>query len=198
MNIPGLMFPRFPKVRADERLVLVRMGRIDQRPRGPGRVFLLPIIDRGVVLSLAPHRLRLDAVPARSSEGRGVAVDVEIEYRIVDPVAFVTQYITPAEVGLRIAVRGLLNHLSGARTYGDALDRAALEAEARPYVIRDLERAGACDVELRVRSVEGREIPEAEEDARLIKLGAHGSSGYAPRSLDSSDAPLRPRDISER
>jgi len=32
--------------------------------------------------------------------------------------------------------------------------------------------AGARDVELRVRSVEGRVIPEAEEDARLIQLGA--------------------------
>jgi regulator of protease activity HflC (stomatin/prohibitin superfamily) len=172
MNITRPRFPGVREVRSDERLVLVRMGRIDQRLRGPGRVFLVPIIDQGVVISLAPQRIHLEDVPARSSEGRGVAVDLEIDYRIVDPVAFVRQHITPPEVGLRIAVRGLLNHLSGARTYGDVLDRAALEAEARPYVIRDLERAGACDVELHVRSVEGREIPDAVEDARLIQLGA--------------------------
>lgn len=172
MNIPVLRFPGVREVRADERLVLVRMGRIEPRLRGPGRVFLLPIIDQGVVMSLAPQRLYLEDVPARSSEGRGVAVDLEIDYRIVDPVAFVRQHITPPEVGLRIAVRGLLNHLAGARTYGDVLDRAALEAEARPYVISDLERAGARDVELHLRSVKGREIPDAEEDARLTQLGA--------------------------
>ena len=110
-------------------------------------MFLLPFIDQGVVMSLAPQRLVLEDIPVRSSEGRGVAVDLEIDYRIVDPVAFVTQHITPPEVGLRIALRGLLNHLAGERTYGDVLDRAALEAEARPYVIRNLEQAGARDVE---------------------------------------------------
>jgi regulator of protease activity HflC (stomatin/prohibitin superfamily) len=73
-------------VREDQRMVVFRLGRTNESfVRGPGLVFMLPIIDRGLVVDTGEQTMRLDQLGAATNDGRGITLDVTLRYRIVDP-----------------------------------------------------------------------------------------------------------------
>jgi len=162
------------RVSPDERLVLVRAGRFDQNSlRGPGLVFLRPITDRGVRVSLLPQHFALDAVPATASDGSGVFADLDVSFRVVDPVAFVTS-IPPPPAGLRAIARAALKESLRTAVPGEALFPGDVESQIAPLLEGRLASAGAHDVAIRVTrvrpgSVEGAD--EAEFQALLRQEG---------------------------
>lgn len=160
------------RIGPDERLVVYRFGHADTSAmRGPGIIFLVPVIDSGVRVSLLPQHVALDAVPATTSDGRGVGVDLDLRFRVVRPLVFVAEVPWPFAAGLRRQMRFVLAHATTGLSLGDALEGGALEAAALPLIHDLLTRAGAADLHVRVARVRAMTTSEDDERAALVRLG---------------------------
>jgi regulator of protease activity HflC (stomatin/prohibitin superfamily) len=88
-----------------DRLVVFRLGRcIGQK--GPGLVVLIPIIDRGVKVSLLEKACEIPPTEVVTRETILTRIAYTMRYRIVDPVLSVTQVggLEPALMGMGITV----------------------------------------------------------------------------------------------
>jgi hypothetical protein len=151
------------RVPANEWFVRLRRGRIDARSvRGPARVLQAPLLDRGVRVPVDRQEFALESVPIRAPDGAGLLVDVELAYRVVDPVAFVINLIPPP-AGLRALVRGAAQKLlqdepgTGTTFPGD------LERGIGPIVEGRLAAAGTRDIALKVLRVRPGAVDGADE-----------------------------------
>jgi regulator of protease activity HflC (stomatin/prohibitin superfamily) len=88
----------------EERLVVYRMGRSSAAlVHGPGRVLLLPLLDRGIVVDMAERRLAFDGLTATTRDAHQIEADVSVRLRVTDP-----RSVTDAVIDLPDALRGLL------------------------------------------------------------------------------------------
>ena len=160
------------RVGPDERLVVFRFWPSRSITlRGPGRVFLVPVIDRPVLVDLRPQEILSDAVPATTADGRGIAVDVQVNWTVVDPLRWAQDIIAPFPPGLRILIRGRLRAAVGTMAYADAIERGTVEAAVAPVLEALLVKAGAKDVRARILRVQAATISDDQEMARLRQLG---------------------------
>jgi hypothetical protein len=74
------------KVKPDERIVVFRMGRTrPDRVKGPGFVFLIPIIDHVVHVDMRRQSVHLPDVTIPVANGEPWPATVTISYRVTDP-----------------------------------------------------------------------------------------------------------------
>jgi regulator of protease activity HflC (stomatin/prohibitin superfamily) len=86
-----------------ERLVVFRLGRcIGQR--GPGTAFLVPVVDRGVRVSLRETSLEVAPHRAVTQDGEPIHADLRIHWKVVDPIRAVLSVQDPAEALRRRAL----------------------------------------------------------------------------------------------
>jgi regulator of protease activity HflC (stomatin/prohibitin superfamily) len=72
-------------IRADERAVVYRLGRILPGSRGPGLVLVAPIIDRVVRVTTNEQKTALKDVSVVTSDNAAMHVDATVEFRVTDP-----------------------------------------------------------------------------------------------------------------
>lgn len=100
------------------RLVVFRLGRSIGH-KGPGLVWLWPILDRAVAADLREQVLEVPHQTTITKDNAPISVDVLVYSRIIDPVASVVQVAgsvgssgsppsTTSRVGVRYPWRGLL------------------------------------------------------------------------------------------
>src|SRR5271169_6585306 len=77
------IFP-FRIIREYQRIVLFRLGRV-VGTRGPGIVFLIPIVDRPSVVDLRELFLEIPYQTAITKDNAGISIDFIIFYKVVDP-----------------------------------------------------------------------------------------------------------------
>ncbi len=68
-----------------ERGVLFRLGRVTGKPRGPGLIFIIPIIDRLVRVSLRIVTLDIEPQDIITKDNVTVRVDAVTYFRVVEP-----------------------------------------------------------------------------------------------------------------
>ena len=68
-----------------ERGVLFRLGRVTGAPRGPGLIFIIPIVDRLVRVSLRTVTLDIEPQDIITKDTVTVRVDAVTYFRVVDP-----------------------------------------------------------------------------------------------------------------
>ena len=73
----------------NSRLVIFRLGRLVGAV-GPGIVFLLPVVDRGIPVSLSEQSGGRTDEPATTRDGARLLVDWTCRYKIIDPTASLT------------------------------------------------------------------------------------------------------------
>jgi regulator of protease activity HflC (stomatin/prohibitin superfamily) len=78
-------------VREYERLVIFRLGRLLQTPKGPGLTFIIPIIDRRVIVDLRTVAFDVPRQNVVSRDNVSVEVDAVVYYRVYDPNRAITQ-----------------------------------------------------------------------------------------------------------
>ena len=71
-------------VREYERIIIFRLGRAIGA-RGPGIVFLIPIIDRGVIVDLRENFLEISKQTCITKDNAPVDIDFLIYYKVYDP-----------------------------------------------------------------------------------------------------------------
>jgi regulator of protease activity HflC (stomatin/prohibitin superfamily) len=73
-----------------QRLVVFRLGRFLDRPKGPGIVFLIPVIDRALKVDLREQKREISNQEATTKDFIPVSFDLDWYYRILDPIKAVT------------------------------------------------------------------------------------------------------------
>lgn len=74
-----------------QRLVVFRLGRALSQDRGPGLVFLIPIIDRPVWVDLREQFLEIPAQTCITRDNAPISIDFLIYWKVIEPRASVIQ-----------------------------------------------------------------------------------------------------------
>ena len=138
-----------------ERGVVFRLGRLDPRPRGPGWVWTLPVLD-GLVVVPVDERERQVAVDGVRTSAGDARVSATVRFRVVDPVAAVVHAEDAEEATLAAVALALRSAAERRRS----VDDPAVADEARTAAA---DAAAAWGVEVRsVRIGRTARIEETE------------------------------------
>src|SRR5574338_644809 len=152
-----------------KRLVVFRLGRVTPKPRGPGLVFLIPIIDRAVPVDLREQVREVPHQTAITKDNAPISIDFLWYYKVLDPAESVLQ------VGnFEMAAQGMATTTLRAVIGGIPLDDVLSEREHINNMLRTrldevTERWG-----VKVTNVEIREIvpPRDVQDAMNRQMSA--------------------------
>ena len=89
--IVAVLFAALKVLREYERGVVFRLGRLLTQPRGPGLIFLIPIIDRMVRIDLRTVTLTVPPQEVITRDNVPVRVNAVAYFRVVDPTAAVVE-----------------------------------------------------------------------------------------------------------
>jgi len=78
-------------VPADQRLVVFRLGRPLETAKGPGLVFLLPILDRAISIDLKEQVRELPHDTATTKDFKAVSFAFRWHYQVLDPIRSVLE-----------------------------------------------------------------------------------------------------------
>jgi len=144
-----------------QRLVVFRLGRC-VGPKGPGLIFLIPVVDRAVKVDLREQVREIPHQTAITKDNAGISVDFIWYYKILDPVESVLQ------VGnFEAAAQGMATTTLRAVIGGISLDDALSEREHINSMLRTrldevTERWGVKVTNVEIREIiPPREIQEA-------------------------------------
>lgn len=134
-----------------ERLVVFRMGRATpDLVRGPGLVFLLPVLDRPIVVDLREQSTRV-AATGTASDHEPIEVDLSVTWRIVDPYRSVVQVARFADA-LRDVAASTIRDALRARASDEAIfDHGGLAEDVRLPLGTTIERWGGAVTAVAVR-----------------------------------------------
>jgi regulator of protease activity HflC (stomatin/prohibitin superfamily) len=166
--IAGLLFISLKVVREYQRIVVFRLGR-SIGTRGPGIVFLIPVIDRPVWVDLREAYLEIPQQTAITKDNASISIDFIIFYRVVNAVDSVVKIEDFAGAVENIATT-TLRSVVGDMMLDDVLSkREALNATLQTKLDDVTQRWGA-----KVTSVEVREItpPPAVQEAMTRQMSA--------------------------
>jgi len=89
--IVALLAASLKVLREYERGVVFRLGRLIKNPRGPGLIFLIPLIDRMVRMELRTVTLTVPPQEVITRDNVPVRVNAVAYFRVVDPIAAVVE-----------------------------------------------------------------------------------------------------------
>jgi regulator of protease activity HflC (stomatin/prohibitin superfamily) len=89
--IVAVLFAALKVLREYERAVVFRLGRLIREPRGPGLIFLIPILDRMVRIDLRTVTLTVPPQEVITRDNVPVRVNAVAYFRVVDPTAAVVE-----------------------------------------------------------------------------------------------------------
>lgn len=178
-----IIFPLSVKiVREYQRLVVFRLGRCIGT-RGPGIVFLIPIVDRPVWVDLREFFLEIPRQDSITKDNAPIAIDFITFYKVVEPVASVVQVGNFEGAAQNIAATTLRS------VVGDiALDDVLAKRDEINHILRAkldeiTERWG-----VKVTNVEIREIipPPGVQEAMTRQMSAERSRRAVVTEADGS------------
>jgi len=170
-----------------QRLVVFRLGRC-VGAKGPGIVFLIPFVDRGVRADLREQVREIPHQTAITSDNAGISIDFIWYYKILDPTESVLQ------VGnFELAAQGMATTTLRAVIGGILLDAVLVEREHINNMLRTrldevTERWG-----VKVTNVEIREIipPREIQDAMNRQMSAErGRRALVTESTGTKEAAI--------
>ncbi len=158
-------------VREYQRLVVFRLGR-SSGPKGPGVVFLIPIVDKAVWVDLREVFLEIPAQTCITKDNAPISIDFLIYWKVVDPQLSVIQVGNFAGAAQGIATTGL-RAVIGDIILDDVLaKRDQINQVLRSKLDEATERWG-----VKVTTVEIREItpPKDVQEAMTRQMSAERS-----------------------
>jgi regulator of protease activity HflC (stomatin/prohibitin superfamily) len=181
-------------LREYERGIVFRLGRLLDPPRGPGIVFLIPIVDRLVKVDLRTVTLNVPAQEVITKDNVPAKVNAVAYFRIVDPNAAIVQVENFLVATLQIA-QTTLRAVLGQHT----LDELLAEREKINLILQEIidEATGPWGIKVSIVEVKDVEIPadmqramarqaEAERERRAKIINAEGEFQAAERLKDAA------------
>ncbi|MEM0489827.1 MAG: SPFH domain-containing protein [Ignisphaera sp.] len=166
--VAAIVLPRIKVVPEYKRLVVFRLGRLESI-KGPGLVFLLPLIDRGIDVDLREFVIDIPPQTCITKDNAPVDIDLLVYMKIFDPVKAVTavQNYVSAATGIAITT---LRAVIGDMVLDDVLaKREYINSTLRARLDEVTDRWG-----IKVTSVEIKEIkpPKDVQEAMIKQMAA--------------------------
>jgi regulator of protease activity HflC (stomatin/prohibitin superfamily) len=181
-------------LREYERGVVFRLGRVTST-RGPGLIFLLPIVDRMVRVSLRTVTLKIPAQEVITRDNVPARVTAVAYYRIIDPTKSVIEIESVLAATAQIAQTTLRSVLGKAELDALLAEREKLNEHLQHIIDDQTEPWGVKVTTVEIKDVE---IPdrmqhamarqaEAERERRAKIINAEGEFQAAARLTDAAD-----------
>jgi len=151
------------------RIVVFRLGRALERERGPGIIFLIPIVDRPVWVDLRERFLEVPAQTCITKDNAPISIDFLVYWKVVDPRDSVIQVANFAGASQGIATTTLR------AVVGDiSLDDVLAKRDQINEILRTKLDEVTARWGVKVTSVEIREItpPREVQDAMIRQMSA--------------------------
>jgi regulator of protease activity HflC (stomatin/prohibitin superfamily) len=181
-------------LREYERGVVFRLGRVTSQ-RGPGLIFLLPIIDRMVRVSLRTVTLKIPAQEIITRDNVPARVTAVAYYRIIDPTRSVIEIESVIAATAQIAQTTLRSVLGKADLDSLLSEREQINDHLQQIIDDQTEPWGVKVTTVEIKDVE---IPdrmqhaiarqaEAERERRAKVINAEGEFQASARLTDAAD-----------
>jgi regulator of protease activity HflC (stomatin/prohibitin superfamily) len=181
-------------LREYERGVVFRLGRVTST-RGPGLIFLMPIADRMVRVSLRTVTLKIPAQEIITRDNVPARVTAVAYYRIIDPTKSVVEIESVLAATAQIAQTTLRSVLGKAELDALLAEREKLNEHLQHIIDDQTEPWGVKVTTVEIKDVE---IPdrmqhamarqaEAERERRAKIINAEGEFQAAARLTDAAD-----------
>jgi regulator of protease activity HflC (stomatin/prohibitin superfamily) len=181
-------------LREYERAVVFRLGRVTAT-RGPGLIFLLPIVDRMVRVSLRTVTLKIPAQEVITRDNVPARVTAVAYYRIIDPTKSVVEIESVLSATAQIAQTTLRSVLGKAELDSLLSEREQLNEHLQQIIDDQTEPWGIKVTTVEIKDVE---IPdrmqhamarqaEAERERRAKIINAEGEFQASARLTDAAD-----------
>jgi regulator of protease activity HflC (stomatin/prohibitin superfamily) len=181
-------------LREYERGVVFRLGRVTST-RGPGLIFLLPIVDRMVRVSLRTVTLKIPAQEIITRDNVPARVTAVAYYRIIDPTKSVIEIESVLAATSQIAQTTLRSVLGKAELDALLSEREKLNEHLQHIIDDQTEPWGVKVTTVEIKDVE---IPdrmqhamarqaEAERERRAKIINAEGEFQASARLTDAAD-----------
>ena len=185
-------------LREYERGVVFRLGRVTAT-RGPGLIFLLPIVDRMVRVSLRTVTLKIPAQEIITRDNVPARVAAVAYYRVIDPTKSVIEIESVISATAQIAQTTLRSVLGKAELDALLSEREKLNEHLQHIIDDQTEPWGVKVTTVEIKDVE---IPdrmqhamarqaEAERERRAKIINAEGEFQAAARLTDAADVIAR-------
>jgi regulator of protease activity HflC (stomatin/prohibitin superfamily) len=181
-------------LREYERGVVFRLGRVTEQ-RGPGLIFLVPVIDRMVRVSLRTVTLRIPAQDVITQDNVPARVTAVAYYRVIDPGKSVLEIEDVLAATSQIAQTTLRSVLGKVELDALLSEREKLNEHLQQIIDDQTEPWGVKVTTVEIKDVE---IPdrmqhaiarqaEAERERRAKVINAEGEFQAAARLSDAAD-----------
>jgi len=181
-------------LREYERAVVFRLGRVTAT-RGPGLIFLLPMVDRMVRVSLRTVTLKIPAQEIITRDNVPARVTAVTYYRIIDPTKSVVEIESVIAATAQIAQTTLRSVLGKAELDSLLSEREELNEHLQQIIDDQTEPWGIKVTTVEIKDVE---IPdrmqhamarqaEAERERRAKIINAEGEFQASARLTDAAD-----------
>jgi len=192
--IVGLLAAALKVLREYERGVVFRLGRLVRTPRGPGLIFLIPLIDRMVRIDLRTVTLTVPPQEVITRDNVPVRVNAVAYFRVIDPIAAVV------EVEKFLVATSQIAQTTLRSTLGQhVLDELLSEREKINAILQRIidDQTAPWGVKVSVVEVKDVEIPtsmqramarqaEAERERRAKVIAAEGEFQASEKLADAA------------
>ena len=86
-----LLFATIKIVPEYQRIVVLRLGKVLPRPKGPGLVIIIPVIDRPIWVDLRETYLEVPHQTCITKDNAPISIDFLIYSKVLDPISSVVQ-----------------------------------------------------------------------------------------------------------
>lgn len=152
-----------------KRIVILRLGKVLKKPRGPGITLVLPIIDKPIWVDIRETLLEIPRQTCITKDNAPIDIDFIVYYRVVNPIASVVNVSDYQQATINLATT-TLRAVVGDMTLDDVLSkREQINSILQAKLDEVTERWG-----VKVSSVEIREIipPKNVLDAMTMQMAA--------------------------
>ena len=178
-----------------ERGVIFRLGRVLERPKGPGLIILIPIVDKMVRISLRTVVLDVPPQDVITRDNVTIKVNAVVYFRVIDPmkaVIDVENYLYATSQLSQTTLRSVLGHaelddLLSQREKQNARLQEIIDTHTEPWGIK-VSNVEVKNVDLpqEMQRAIARQA-EAERERRAKVISAEGEFQASTRLADASD-----------
>jgi regulator of protease activity HflC (stomatin/prohibitin superfamily) len=185
----------FKVLREYERAIVFRLGRLSAKPKGPGLVILIPVVDRMVRVDLRTITLNVPPQEVITKDNVPVRVNAVAYFRIVDPNSAIVQVENFMSATSQISQTTLRSVLGQHQ-----LDELLSEREKINTILQEIidESTAPWGIKVTIVEVKDVEIPqdmqramarqaEAERERRAKVINAEGEFQASERLKDAAN-----------